>query len=121
MWGTIIASGMSALAMAVAAYATYRGSTRATSIEGATPSYEALDARMTKAEVTIDTLRDEVSSLERSRDEDRRFIRALIAERPMGWPLPQPTPSWLLAPTYTPYTPPTPTSIIEPPHRPPAS
>ena len=53
MWGTVAAGAISAVAMVLAAYAAYRGNTRAKSIEGATPSYEALDARMTKAEVTI--------------------------------------------------------------------
>lgn len=123
MWGTIAAAGLSAVAMIFAAYATYRGNTRAKSIEGATPSYEALDRRMVWAEGEIGDLRAHVGQLLTTQHEDRMYIRRLIAERPMGLPLPLPIPGWLTAPYHpaTPHSAGTPASIIEPPHRPPAN
>ena len=98
------------LGLGVSGYATYRTSTRAQQIEGATPSYEALDRRMAAQEARSDEQRQEIAELRVLLDEDRRFVRQLLAERPLGMPLPQPVPSWITYPLrpYVPYTAPTP-------------
>ena len=95
--------------LGVSGYATYRTSTRAQQIEGATPSYEALDRRMAAQEARSEEQRKEIDELRMLLDEDRRFIRQLLAERPLGMPLPQPVPSWIAYPSRPsmPYTAPT--------------
>ena len=120
IWLQIGLGMLTLLGLGVSGYATYRTSTRAQQIEGATPSYEALDRRMAAQEARSDEQRQEIAELRVLLDEDRRFVRQLLAERPPGRPLPQPVPSWIAAypfRPYTPYTAPTPTSIIQPPHR----
>ena len=117
IWLQIGLGMLTLLGLGVSGYATYRTSTRAQQIEGATPSYEALDRRMAAQEARSDEQRQEIAELRVLLDEDRRFVRQLLAERPLGMPLPQPVPSWVAARPfrpYTPYTAPTPTSIIQP-------
>ena len=120
IWLQIGLGILTLLGLGVSGYATYRTSTRAQQIEGATPSYEALDRRMAAQEARSEEQRKEIDELRMLLDEDRRFIRQLLAERPLGMPLPQPVPSWIPAypfRPYMPYTAPTPTSIIQPPQR----
>ena len=120
IWLQIGLGMLTLLGLGVSGYATYRTSTRAQQIEGATPSYEALDRRMAAQEARSDEQRQEIAELRVLLDEDRRFVRQLLAERPLGMPLPQPVPSWIAAHPfrpYTPYTAPTPTSTIQPPQR----
>ena len=119
IWLQIGLGILTLLGLGVSGYATYRTSTRAKQIEGATPSYEALDRRMAAQEARSEEQRQEIDELRVLLDEDRRFIRQLLAERPLGKPLPQPVPSWIAYPfrPYAPHTAPTPTSIIQPPHR----
>ena len=116
IWLQIGLGILTLLGLGVSGYATYRTSTRAQQIEGATPSYEALDRRMAAQEARAEEQRQEIAELRVLLDEDRRFVRQLLAERPDGMPLPQPVPSWIAYPLrpYTPYTAPTPTSIIQP-------
>ena len=117
IWLQIGLGILTLLGLGVSGYATYRTSTRAQQIEGATPSYEALDRRMAAQEARAEEQRQEIAELRVLLDEDRRFVRQLLAERPDGMPLPQPVPSWIPAypfRPYTPYTAPTPTSIIQP-------
>ena len=118
-WLQIVLGALSVAGLAVTGWLTYRGTTRAKQIEGATPSYEALDKRMAAQEARSEEQRQEIAELRALLDEDRRFIRQLLAERPLGMPLPQPVPSWIAYPfrPYMPYTAPTPTSIIQPPQR----
>ena len=114
IWLQIGLGILTLLGLGVSGYATYRTSTRAKQIEGATPSYEALDRRMAAQEARSEEQRQEINELRVLLDEDRRFIRQLLAERPRDWPLPEPVPSWIPAhpfrpyPPYTPYTAPTP-------------
>ena len=119
IWLQIGLGILTLLGLGVSGYATYRTSTRAKQIEGATPSYEALDRRMAAQEARSEEQRQEIDELRVLLDEDRRFIRQLLAERPLGMPLPQPVPSWIAYPLrpYMPHTAPTPTSIIQPPRR----
>ena len=110
IWLQIGLGMLTLLGLGVSGYATYRTSTRAQQIEGATPSYEALDRRMAAQEARSDEQRQEIAELRVLLDEDRRFVRQLLAERPDGMPLPQPVPSWIAYPLrpYVPYTAPTP-------------
>ena len=113
IWLQIGLGILTLLGLGVSGYATYRTSTRAQQIEGATPSYEALDRRMAAQEARSEEQRKEINELRALLDEDRRFIRQLLAERPLGMPLPQPVPSWIAYPfrPYMPYTAPTPPTL----------
>ena len=111
IWLQIGLGILTLLGLGVSGYATYRTSTRAKQIESTATPYDRLAERVGKLE-------GQVGALLAEQHEDRMYIRALIAERPPGRPLPQPVPSWITAhPPYTPYTAPTPTSTIQPPHR----
>ena len=110
IWLQIGLGILTLLGLGVSGYATYRTSTRAKQIESQATPYDRLAERVGKLE-------GQVGALLAEQHEDRMYIRALIAERPPGRPLPQPVPSWVAARPfrpYTPYTAPTPTSIIQP-------
>ena len=112
-WLQIVLGALSVAGLAVSGWLTYRGTTRAKQIESQAAPYDTLAERVGRLET-------QVGELLASQHEDRMYIRILIAERPPGMPLPQPVPSWIaMYPfrPYTPYTAPTPASIIQPPQR----
>lgn len=122
MWGTIVASGMSALAMAVAAYATYRGSTRAKTIDATAAPYAELSRELSE-------IRQWRKAMQAEYDRSARVVLILLDERPPHLVLRPEVVEWLrdhyphrlIRSNYHPGSAGTPSSIIEPPYRPPVS
>ena len=108
-WLQIVLGALSVAGLAVSGWLTYRGTTRAKQIESTATPYDQLAER-------VGTLETQVGDLLASQHEDRMYIRVLIAERPRGWPLPEPIPAWVMN-GYRRRPPDAPHSIIEPPVR----
>ena len=109
IWLQIGLGILTLLGLGVSGYATYRTSTRAKQIESQATPYDRLAERVGKLE-------GQVGALLAEQHEDRMYIRALIAERPRDWPLPEPIPAWVLS-GYHRRPPEAEQSIIEPPVR----
>ena len=107
IWLQIGLGMLTLLGLGVSGYATYRTSTRARQIESTATPYDRLAERVGKLE-------GQVGALLAEQHEDRMYIRALIAERPRDWPLPEPIPVWVLS-GYRRRPPEAEQSIIEPP------
>ena len=107
IWLQIGLGILTLLGLGVSGYATYRTSTRAKQIESQAAPYGTLAERVGRLET-------QVGELLASQHEDRMYIRVLIAERPRGWPLPEPIPVWVLS-GYRRRPPEAEQSIIEPP------
>ena len=103
-WLQILTAIISVGGTVAIGWITYRAQTRTKEIETTTPPYEQLAARVSALEGQVDSLRGDLH-------EARTYTHALITERPLGRPLPQPVPAYILGA----YLAPTPTTIIEPP------
>ena len=74
-WTQLIPPTIAAVAMIVVGYLAGKFNVSAKKIEGATPSYQALDERATKMEKQIDLLRDQMEELGKHLLDARNFAR----------------------------------------------
>lgn len=94
-WQQLAAVIIPGVAAVIVGWLSGRSQTRGKAIEGATPSYTALDARVARLEEQVSALLTERTDLLVDRHETRTYMRVLIAERPPGTPLPDGAPAWL--------------------------
>ena len=102
----LVGSGISVLGLVVVAMVTQSGNRRAKQIEVEAAPYDVLARRVADLEAAdaaksdqIDALRAEISELRQARDEDRAYIRRLLAAWSAHLPdvlPPQPLPQWYL-------------------------
>ena len=102
----LVGSGISVLGLVVVAVITQAGNKRTTQIESEAAPYDALARRVTDLEEAdaakskqIERLRRTVDELRQARDEDRAYIRRVLAAWSVHLPdvlPPQPYPGWYL-------------------------
>ena len=102
---TLIGSGISVLGLMVVAVITQAGNRRAKQIEAEAAPYDSLARRVTDLEESdaakskqIEQLRRTVDELRQARDEDRAYIRRVLAAWSLHLPdvLPPQPPQWYL-------------------------
>lgn len=88
---------ITAAVVAVAAWITGRWAQRSKRTEVETPPYAALSAEVGKIWAELGDAQRRIRDLEAHQDEDRRYIRRLLGQRPKAtWP--RPFPGWLDTP-----------------------
>lgn len=106
-WGGILQSGLSAVAIVLAAWATVRGNTKAKKTELETMTPDAVRKR-------LDVVEGRVGVLQNEQWADRDYMRRMLSVWPPHVVLPQPMPYWLAEHYGQPVQhPPTPGSMIE--------